>query len=400
MLLLLISGCGKPYNPVYTYPENKLFQDIITLEGFVEPVKSVTLTAPGYYDLVIVYLVDHGSKVKKGDTLCILESDDLRSNYNRYEKYLFDQKAQFHKLKANMELQNALLEAEVKNNDINSSINFLDSLQFAYSSPVQKRISELELQKTIIIKQKLEKKLDALKEINANELKKSELRIKQTERRYEKLKKDLEELVLIAPQDGLALIASSYFSSGQLEVGNEVWSGMPLLTIPDLTLMQVLLSVSESDAKRIKTNQNVEISFSAVPGLAGSGRIKRKAPIGKPLERNSKIKVFDVIVSLDDIDIMPEPGISALCKITVQEMDSVLVVPQIAVYEMDKQKFVYTELDGDIFKKEVETGFENLSEVVVDKGLSKHEKVLLFEPEQFIVSELVLLDSVESGQIF
>ena len=107
-------------------------------------------------------------------------------------------------MKADLLMQYALLEAQVKNNKADTEIAQLDSLQLQFATPTQKRIKELELERALIEKKKFEKKLEALEIINQSEVRKLELHIQQLTNRLATVKTILDGLTVRSPQIGRA----------------------------------------------------------------------------------------------------------------------------------------------------------------------------------------------------
>ncbi len=92
------------------------------------------------------------------------------------------------------------------------------------------------------------------------------------------MQQQLNSLSILSPIDGMIMHVVSptmmFMSSegmgtlgGKIEEGSSVWSNMGLLQIPDLNKMQVSVEVPESDYKRIKEEQNVQIWVDAAADL-------------------------------------------------------------------------------------------------------------------------------------
>ncbi len=60
--------------------------------------------------------------------------------------------------------------------------------------------------------------------------------------------KAIEDLTLYAPRDGILVVGEIPWERRRLEVGDTVWLGMEVMTIPDLNAMQVTASLSDVDA--------------------------------------------------------------------------------------------------------------------------------------------------------
>jgi multidrug efflux pump subunit AcrA (membrane-fusion protein) len=375
----------------------KTFSDELVVEGTVEAVRSTVLFCPGQVDGTIIFIIDDGSIVETGDTLCILENRELSSNYEQLLQQLEQTNAEYAKSEANLNLQYSLLEAQVKNNEAQTSITNLDSAQLQYASLVQQKITKLQLKRAMIEKNRYEKKLELLKTINEFELKKLRLQITRVKNRANNVKSQLEGLYIKAPHAGLALRSRSPFSGEKLVEGDNVWPGISVVLMPDQTQMKVVMNVSESDYKRIKINDRIRYSFSSNPSNSANGKITIKAPIGIPVKRESKVKFFEITASVDSFQVIPEPGISAGCTVVLTEIPDTIVVPQLAIFEDDSIKVVYVSDHRKFEKREVLLGENTPKEAVIIAGLKGNEILSLIPPSDSRISATRLLpDSVKS----
>ncbi|MFT3751605.1 MAG: hypothetical protein QM800_01595 [Paludibacter sp.] len=237
------------------------FEDALEIEGLVQPVQVNTVETPGQVDGVVLYIVEDGTSVKAGDTVCILDDKGLKERYDQFKIQLENSVAELNKTKADLNLQYALLEAQVKSNAAETEIANLDSADIRFSSQVQSKIKKLELEKVAIEKFKLQKKLKSMEVINQSEIRKLEIRNRTLESRLESAKKQLDGLKLTAPKDGMATRAIHWVTRRKVLPTDPVWNRMPLVIIPELDKMKVLIYATESQYKRINMNDSVQHSF-------------------------------------------------------------------------------------------------------------------------------------------
>lgn len=360
----------------------KNYEDFLLLEGSVEAVKSTKLyTSTEVWGAVVSYLVEDGTYVQAGDTVCILEYKSLEDAYEEAKRYIDTYKAELNKGKADLELSYALLQAQVHNNEIQANISNLDSLQLQYYSPAQRRIAELNLEKTRIEKRKLEYQLKALDVVNKSELRKMELRIRQAELLQQEYEARLNMLVLVTPTSGLALRGESRISDGKIQEGEEAFPRIPIIEIPNPEELCVRLKVAEQDYKRLQVGQKVCYTFSGMPQATAYGEIMLKTPIGEPLSRDARVKVFDVLASVDSCTMLPTAGLSANCLISLQQIEDTLSVPVVSVFEEDSIRVVYIQDKTSYIQQEVMIGRYSPREVVVYCGLQGGEKLSMLKPD-------------------
>ena len=382
VILIFLSACRNNKNEnISVFNVQKTdFVDALTVEGYVEPVKSISISCPQGVDGTVVWLVKDGTILNEGDEICILEDQNASSDYDEAVRNLEDAEANVEKTRANHQMQLALLEAQIKTNNAETLIAGLDSLQLKYSSDNQRKIKELELQRTAIEKGRFGKKMQALHQIQQSELRGLQIRMMGVQMRVQRSKEKLESLTIKAPQSGMVVIAKSVMTGKKIVPSDNVWEGLPVCSMPELKNMKVIIMASESNYKRIQLGDNVEYSFDAMPANSAFGKITKKAPVGKPVAEKSKVKLFEIEASVDSFIETPGPGFSAECRIILKSIPDTLIVPQIAVFEQDSMKVVFVQQKNGFELRQIKTGIYSTKEIIVSEGLKANERIALTKP--------------------
>lgn len=381
-LALMYSCTGDKARNILTHTVVRAdFVDYIPAEGVAEPVVTTNVICPANIDGNIIFLVQDGARVESGDVICIIEDKNLQTEYDESVTSLETAIAQLNKVKADLDMQYALLEAEVKNNQAQTEIAMLDSLQLKYSSETMRKIRELELQKAALERRKLDMKLRTLQKIQASEIRKHELTIQRHRANMENRAKRLESLTLTSPGSGIVRRVFNRQTGKRYQEGDNVWTGRAVVTIPDLDQMKVQFMAPEGDYKRINMNDVVEFSFDAMPGNSGQGKIIKKAPVGTPVKKDSKVKFFEMEASVDHVQEPLAPGLSVGCRIILKVLKDTIVVPQITVFDEDSMKVVFVKKDNLFEKRQVSTGLSSPTNIVITKGLSAGEIISMNRPE-------------------
>ena len=368
------------------FVEKKNFLDEVTVSGTLEAVNTRTYGCPGIWsDVTILHLIQEGTQVEPGDTLCILECREIAKEYLLALNDLENALAEYNKSLADLKLQFLLLEAQVRSIDASTDIKKLDSLQMEFTSPSDREIIKLELVKAELEKNIAQIKLEFLKQINDSELQKMKLRIDQNANRVNQAKSKLDDLILTSDIDGIVVYDNSWTTGKKIREGDIVWANAPIIEIPDLSSMQVKLEVSEADYKRLAIDQTLEIIVDAFPDIHLAGRIKNKAPVGKPVSEKSDVKVFEVTASLDSSSFSLQPGLGVTCNVLIRNVPDTLVIPVISLFEEDSIKVVYV-ADNEMFiKKTVTIADYNNEEVVITSGLNYHDILALRKPPESMI---------------
>ncbi len=394
--LLILLSCHGRTSPVLTFElKPSVYLETIESEGTVQAVNnSVVVTPRVWSGLQVAHLAKEGAFVKKGDTVCILDAPELRNTFEKYNTDLEKIEASKDSLEANQAMQLSMLEAQVETNQAQMEISMLDSIQLKFAPEVKRKLLTLEMEKVKIEKMKLEKKLAAQKKITSSELSQIGSRIAMQKNQIQMFQSQINSLYIVAPSDGFVIhaempsfqINGGSTIGGKIEEGSKVYYTMPLLQIPDISKMQVSVEVPEADYKRINNDQKVEIKIESVSNLETTGKVIRKSLATKNPDEKSQIKLYEVIISVDSCDSSMKPGLSASCRIIVDEVKDTIVVPSAAIFMKDSTKVVYVAKDKKYIPVPIETGISNSSESIVSKGLKGNEKIALMEPPYFLIS--------------
>lgn len=400
LLIICAFSCKQAPDPSLLVSLSKsTYLEELKSTGVVEAVNSHSITGPSNYSgNIIKFLVEDGTYVKKGDTVCIVENTNIQNNYETMVTRIETTKARFTTTQANLDLKYAMLQAELENIDAQSAITSLDSLQIQYLSPLQKRIKELQLEQARIRREKIKKNFDYLKPINDAELKSISLQIKRDSIQSLTYKDMLDAMVLTSPADGMVLREPSIWKEdgAKFSVGEQCLSYYPILTIPEMSSVKVSLMVAEAYYRRIAVGDSVLYTFDAMPGNMAWGKVQTVEPMGQPVTRNSKVKNFKIIASVDSFKVIPEPGLSANCRIILHEVKDTIVVPQLAIHDEDSIKVVYTYNGRNYDRKEVLLAESSLKEAVVSIGLDGNETLALIKPPgSQIRNKIFVQDSIK-----
>jgi HlyD family secretion protein len=396
LVLFIFPSCGKKNQGVVTYNlKHSDYLETIDVEGTVQAVNSNVLATPRVYSgLKVAYLAKEGAFVKKGDTICVLAAPDLMITFEQFKTDLEKMEGSKDSLEANQAMQLSLLEAQVETNNAQLEITMLDSIQLKFAPAVKQKLITLEMEKVKIEKMKLEKKLAAQKKIASSDLSQIGSRIIMQKNRIQMFQSQINSLYMVSPSDGFVIHAETptFYTSGgstiggKIEEGSKVFYSMPLLQIPDISKMQVSVEVPEADYKRINNDQKADIKIESVTNLETTGKIIRKSLATKNRDEKSSIKSYEVIISVDSCDSKMKPGLSAFCRIIIDELKDTIVVPSAAIFTKDSTKIVYVAKDDKFLPVLIETGISNSSESIVSKGLNGDETIALMEPPYLLIS--------------
>ncbi len=214
----------------------------------------------------------------------------------------------------------------------------------------------------------------------------AEKRVTRVKEGIDKIRKDVEQLVVKAPCPGVVIYGDprSPWNREQIKIGGVVWRGQTMMTIPDLRLMLVKLSIHEADINRIKKDQRVTVSMDTYPGVILAGKVSKVAQVavssnawGMP----SSVKKFAVEVLIEDTaGLQLKPGISAKAEILIDTLESALFVPIQCAFLEGEFHYCNVMEGGTPSRRKVEIGASNSTHVQILDGLKEGEQVLLYNP--------------------
>jgi hypothetical protein len=152
-----------------------------------------------------------------------------------------------------------------------------------------------------------------------------------------------------------------------------------IATLPDLTQMESNTYVNEVDVRKISVGQKVQITLDAAPSKMLNGTVTEIANVGEQ-RPNQDSKVFAVKIQVLKADTTLRPGMTTSNAIETSSIPNVLSIPLEAVVNEGGFSYVYKRDGSGIIKQMIATGAANDNEIVVLRGLTKDDRVMLSVP--------------------
>ncbi len=335
------------------------------VNGEVDAARAYTLSAPRIRSLQITWLAPEGSRVNVGDTVIKFDATQQLADLTDNQSSLKINQTTLDRAKQEYTIQKKNLELEMQRAERKYDEQKHEAPKLAEEARLELELAQLSYQA----------KLDQLQA----DVNKAELEVQRARDRVTMAERELAQLTITAPIPGMVVYLEIWKGSqmGKVQEGDSPWPGQGLINLPDLSEMIVNATVSEVDASKVDSGQQVIITLDAVPDIEYSGQVKKKSTLARRKDYNSKINVFDVEISVLDKDERIKPGMSAACKIVVNRLEDVVSVPLEAVFEKDGKTIVYLENKD---KVEVEVGRRSDMQVEIVSGLEGDETVYLVDP--------------------
>ncbi len=386
VLLVLFASCGKKETkeiPVSKVKKGTLYLDVYE-NGEIQAIHSISILSPDisyrYGSLKIAQIVKDGSEVKKGDTLLVFDPSEVRKGIVEAQARLEMGNAELEKMKAQ---QQSDLESQKADYEVTRISQEISKLQFEsanYEADIKKKEIQLNLEKANIALIRAKDQLDNLVKVQKEELKQKLLSINQDKKRLDEANETLSKLYMVSPSPGISIIAKNWNTNNKFQVGEQCWSGYPLIQLPDLSSLKAVVQINEVDVTKIAKGMKVEIKPDAFSDSIYTGEVISVANLAINKDGNSKIKVFpvDVLVKTKSAKLLP--GLTVSCRILIKKLDNVTYVPIDALKSDGVEDFVYRKKGEKYEKVIVTTGSSNSDYIVISKGLEPGDVVAMVDP--------------------
>ena len=406
----------------------------VTDKGALESSKSQDVFCQVEGTTAIIMILPEGTKVKKGDLVCELDSASLNDSLTNQKIATQGAEASFQNAKLTREVakiavkeyeegiflqDKATCEGEIKlaQSDLARSSDRVDwavrMYEKGYVSKAAKVSEELNFQKANFALEQAQSKLHVLldytkgktiKELRSEveKARSDELAKEQTyqlERTKEaKLVKQIANCKLFAPGDGIVVYANDTSRSfgnnaPQIEEGATVRERQKIFSLPDITQMQVNTKVHESQIDKITHDMKARIRVDAFSDTELAGTVLDVAPLPDPNSIfSSDVKVYTTRVKIDNPLPGLRPGMNAEVTILVDRKENVLSVPVQAIIDYSGKDHVALRTPSGFERREVELGATNDRFVEVTKGITAGAVVAL--------NPLTLISENEKRELF
>jgi multidrug resistance efflux pump len=180
--------------------------------------------------------------------------------------------------------------------------------------------------------EKAREDLAAFEASSAETVLQKRISLEKSQRELEAAGQAMDGMVLTAPRDGILVVADHPWQGRKIQVGDSVWVGLPVVSLPDLRAMQVEAKLSDVDDGRIAAGLPVTCVLDAYPDRTYGGRITEITPVAQEAVGRSLRRAYNVRVTLDaaDVDRM-RPGMSVKVEVRPQARENVLLAPRIGL---------------------------------------------------------------------
>lgn len=358
-------------------------------EGEVEAINSTNILSPNiswrFGNLKITQMVKDGAEVEAGDTLIVFDPSEVNREVLDAESRLEMNMAELEKMEAQHQSDLEELRADYEVTRLAHEISKIRFESAVHEADIKRKEIQLNLEKANIALVRAKEQIDNRIKIQREELKQRQLSISQDQVRLKEAQETLQKLFLISPTPGIAIINRNWSTGNKFQIGDQTWSGFPLIQLPDLTALRTVVRINEVDIAKISKGLQVEIKPDAFSDSVYSGVVTSVANLAVNKEGSAKIKVFPVEIDINETSEKLLPGLTVSCRLIIGKVENALMIPVDAVQEDAGVSFVYRKTASGFEKVTVETAQRNKDYIVIVSGLEEGDKVALTDP--FVTEE-------------
>lgn len=359
------------------------FVHSVMAEGTLEAVESTPISLPADLNqrTRVAWLLDDGSRVRKGEPVIRLDPTDFEAELRdgRADRTAATEKMAKASASRDATLQQLDLDASLARNEqeIARTFQLKDAEVFSKFERIESAIDADLAGSRLEHAQSVRK---SKSQMSASELQLLEIDREQAETKVTRAEKGLSSIEVNAPHDGILLLERNWRGE-LLRVGDDVWAGRKLAEIPDLSTMQVEAFVLEADAGGLGVGQSADVTLEAEPGKTWKATVSRVDAVAKPRIPGSPVQYFGVTLSLERTDSrVMKPGQRVRAEIEVERRDRALIVPRDAVFRKDGRRVVFRREDSGFKPIAVEVASASLGWAVIADGLEEGDEIALRDP--------------------
>ncbi len=371
-VLGLISSCNKSAE-VSEAKEDKYYTPVqverVTARGIEDKVKIngkifaneeiiITSKVPGVVTSVNVEL---GDVVKEGSVLFIIEQEDISKNLEQTANAV--EIASNGVAQAENALKTALVNYELTQEKIDNAKLNLDRTRKLYEEGAvpKSQVEQAELaasEKSLEVAKGQVKQAEIAYEQALNQLRQSEIS-------YEQMASNLDDTVIRAPRDGV--ISELNVKEGQIATGSQIAA-----KIVDIDKVYIQINVVENIVNRLEVGQEVNIKVPAAFDEEITSTISYISPTADDSSQLYPVKIY-----IDNLDRKLKPGMNGEVDLSIDEVESTIVLKGDAVLDKDDRNIVFVLEDDKAVERTVVLGLDTGEYVEIKEGLKEGEQVIV-----------------------
>jgi len=312
-----------------------VLEERLLLTGQLEADRSDELVAPRSegWGVAIRWLAEDGALVRKGDKVVELDNTAVLETISDLELAVIQAGTDLESQRATsaVAVEDKRFEVETQRIALAKAKLDADVLPSLVSRREYQKF-QLAVHTTTTALATAEDDLRAAQEGARLETEVKRIALLKARRKLESARDEVESLSLAAPRDGVVLVGMHPWEGRKLQVGDNVWPGLPVAKLPDLGSMVVEAVLSDVDDGRVRPGMAARCLVDAWPQRPLDAEVLTVSPVAREPEHQSTRRFFSVVLPLagGDLDAL-RPGLSVKIDVLVARHEDELLVPRAAL---------------------------------------------------------------------
>jgi HlyD family secretion protein len=349
----------------------------LRLSGTVEAVQAVTISTPrlagqtSAASLVITRLVRPGTMVQPGDLIVEFDRQEQMKNALDRGAELNDLEQQIKKKEAEERAARERDIGEIKQAESTLARAELELLKNEFVPRIQAEKNQQALEEAKARLAQLRTTFDLKRKAADADLQILRIRRDRAANAMKQAETNAEKMSVKATISGMAVLRSIWKSNNMAEVqeGEEVRSGMPIVDIVNPESMRVRAKVNQADMSRLALNQIVRVGLDAYPELSFTGRVVQLSPIATTSTMSPKVRNFVALIQVDGSHPNLMPDLTASLDVELARELGVLIAPRDAIRRDGDKAYVRVQRGSRFSDQQVVVGSLNAHEAVITSGI-------------------------------
>ncbi len=316
-LLAVVGVAGRADDRPNTVPR------VIRVHGMVEPVRSYPVLVPrlagqGANSVVITHLTRPGTHVKKGDLLVEFDrqaqtkaANDRQAEYRDFVEQIAKKRADQTTARAHDETAVKAAENAVRAAEIDVSTNEV-------RARIDAEKNQLVLEEARAQLAQLRTTSELRRRAEAADIRITEIQRDRALNAWRHAQANAQKMRVVSPLDGLVVLKTTWKngSFGEVQEGEDVRPGVPIMDVVDPTLMRVRARINQADVSRIAVGAPARIVLDSYPEREFRGRLDQLSPVASTSAISARVRTFLALFSIEGSDPHLLPDLAAAVDVT------------------------------------------------------------------------------------
>lgn len=328
----------------------------------------------------LLSVAKNGTWVKRGDQLAQIDVGQVLDHIDDIKATIIQSEGDVKKREAEQAVDLENLNQTLRIAKANVDKARLDASAMEVRTDVERELLKLALEESEARYRQAQLDMPQKKIVFGAELKILEFTKERHVRHINRHLNDVKAYTITSPMEGMVVIQSTFRGGEmqQVQQGDQLGSGQPLMKIVNPKNMQVEANVNQTESTDLRINQTATVGLDAFPGLTFKGKVYSIGALAVGgWRQNYFIRNVPVRIAIEGADQRLIPDLSAWADVVVERQEKATLVPVGALHKEGGKDVVYVKQGNQFVKREVKLGSSNNLHAVALAGLEGGEELRL-----------------------